>query len=220
MSAAQGITTENPALDEWRACFGDDHFNTYERRRFPLDAHTHRRRVTSVYSFAVPTDEALDAIASYGPVVEIGAGTGYWASLLEDRGCDVVAYDLLDEAFHKWFPTGTGLLYADVQRGGVEKAAEHADRTLLLVWPPMSSMAIDALRAYALAGGRRLVYVGEGYGGCTADDAFFEALHTGCRSDWDTVVCLHKTPWREVRAVEIPQWDGLHDYLAVYERAS
>lgn len=46
------------------------------------------------YAFGVPTDAALDAIAARGPVVELGAGTGYWAALLRQAGCDVVAYDI------------------------------------------------------------------------------------------------------------------------------
>ncbi len=47
----------------------------------------------SRYGFSVPTDEALQLIASVSPqwVVEVGAGTGYWARLLNDVGVDVVA---------------------------------------------------------------------------------------------------------------------------------
>ena len=44
------------------------------------------------FAHAVPSAEALDAVAALDtPVVEIGAGTGYWAALLEQRGVDVVA---------------------------------------------------------------------------------------------------------------------------------
>ena len=46
------------------------------------------------FAHAVPSAEALDAVAALDtPVVEIGAGTGYWAALLEQRGVDVVALD-------------------------------------------------------------------------------------------------------------------------------
>ena len=46
-------------------------------------------------SWAVPSAEALEVIAqvSGGRVVEVGAGTGYWAWLLTRRGVDVVAVD-------------------------------------------------------------------------------------------------------------------------------
>eukprot|EP00271_Cylindrocystis_brebissonii_P019739 TRINITY_DN6186_c0_g1_i1.p1 TRINITY_DN6186_c0_g1~~TRINITY_DN6186_c0_g1_i1.p1 ORF type:complete len:542 (-),score=66.17 TRINITY_DN6186_c0_g1_i1:227-1852(-) len=48
-----------------------------------------------LYSWAVPTEEALAAIAAAAPngLVEMGAGTGYWAMLLRQRGVAVAAYD-------------------------------------------------------------------------------------------------------------------------------
>ena len=63
----------------------------------------------------------------------------------------------------------------------------------------MSNMARKALRW----GGDRLVYVGEGDGGCNASDAFFIELARA---------------WTLTTEVEIPQWYGIHDYLQVYER--
>ena len=43
------------------------------------------------YAFAIPSDEALDALADVSPLVEMGAGTGYWAYLLRKRHVDVQA---------------------------------------------------------------------------------------------------------------------------------
>ena len=37
--------------------------------------------------------EALDALAARSPLVEVGAGLGYWAHLLRRRGVPVQAYD-------------------------------------------------------------------------------------------------------------------------------
>ena len=36
----------------------------------------------------------LDVIAEHSPIVELGAGTGYWAAMLARRGADVIAYDI------------------------------------------------------------------------------------------------------------------------------
>jgi hypothetical protein len=212
----------NPLLAAWKSIFGADApYNEYKRGfdREPLDAYKRRRELCAAFSFAIPTDEALDAIAALGPVVEIGAGTGYWAKLLRWRGVDVAAYDLLGEDHRHWFPEGC---VADVLKGGVEKVIDHADRTLLLVWPPMSSMATEAIRAYRAAGGRRLVYVGEGSGGCTADADFFSLVGEGycweCESDDETCEERHPAPeWRKVQTIEIPQWSGIHDHLTIYE---
>ena len=45
------------------------------------------------YAYAVPNEAALDALRDLGPVVEAGAGTGYWAWALRKRGGDVRAFD-------------------------------------------------------------------------------------------------------------------------------
>lgn len=49
---------------------------------------------SAVFSWAIPTEEALDVLARYAPLVEGGPGTGYWAALLQARGVEAVAYDL------------------------------------------------------------------------------------------------------------------------------
>lgn len=195
-------TLGNPLLAEWVKDHGESAAYSWRERRRAWETLERRWALNSLYAFAVPTPEAMELIAGFGPVVEIGAGTGYWATMLRNLGCDVVAYDLLGEAFDKWFPTGQ---FGDVEQGGVEKAADHADRTLLLVWPPYAeAMALDALTAYRNAGGRRLVYVGEGYGGCTADDEFHAAIEG--------------PDWTETHELTIPQWVGINDRLWVYER--
>ena len=42
-----------------------------------------------VASFAVPSESALAAIAECGPIVEMGAGSGYWTALLQHRAKEV-----------------------------------------------------------------------------------------------------------------------------------
>ena len=45
------------------------------------------------YSYVFPDDHALATIARLGPLVEMGAGTGYWAFCLRALGVDIVAVD-------------------------------------------------------------------------------------------------------------------------------
>ncbi|TDH73203.1 uncharacterized protein CCR75_003075 [Bremia lactucae] len=45
------------------------------------------------YSWAIPDERALQIIKSFGPIVEMGAGNGYWARLLQLRDVDIIAYD-------------------------------------------------------------------------------------------------------------------------------
>lgn len=212
------MSSANPLLDAWRDCYGPGaDYRWLTRPITDRGEHRKRREAIARWAFAVPDDEALDLIASYGPVVEIGAGTGYWARMLGERGCDVAAYDLMGEDWERWFPAGQ---YGDVKHGGTEMVEKHGDRTLLLVWPYMDTMAEDALRRYEAVGGQRVVYVGEGEGGCTASAEFFTMLvKLGMDEDEHGENCQHdKAAWREVESLALPQWDGVNDWLWVYER--
>lgn len=155
----------------------------------------YRRELSRKYAWAVPCEAALAAIESLGPVVEGGAGAGYWASLLRERGVDIVAYDV--SPYENQWVCGR---WADVLVGGAEQMAAHRDRTLLLVWPPHGErMALDHVLAHA---GRNVCYVGE-WQGCTGDDAFHAYLEEN---------------FNVTRTVEIPRWEGLHDRMWVLTR--
>jgi hypothetical protein len=150
------------------------------------------------YAFAVPDEAAIQALVKLSPLVEFGAGTGYWAALLTAHGADVVAYDSA-LGVNDYFAQPIGVWFPVHHADGVEAVAQHGDRTLLMVWPPMDDAPTRALTAYT---GTRLAVVGE-WEGCTATSEFFAALEAG----WDEQECL-----------TIPQWWGLHDYLWVFKR--
>lgn len=161
-----------------------------------------RHEVVAQYAWAIPSEEAIDKIVEHSPhgLVEIGAGTGYWARMIRARGIDVRAYDQAPYPAENMHATQ---LYSPVETGGPEKAALWPKHTLFLCWPPYSDpMAVDALRAYS---GDTLLYIGEGSGGCTGDDAFHDEL---------------ESRWRELEdeMVWLPQWPGIHDVLNVYKR--
>lgn len=52
-----------------------------------------RAELVRRYAWAVPDAAAIAALAARSPLVEIGAGTGYWARLLAAAGADIIAYD-------------------------------------------------------------------------------------------------------------------------------
>lgn len=218
----------NPLLRIWNDAHQSDVYGWFdrdvamteaehdERRDLRFAARCTRQEVVCQYAFSVPTDEALDAIATVGPVVEIGAGTGYWAALLRARGVDVLAYDLAPPGDPKnhWYANARP--FAPVLHGDHRDAARHPYRALMLSWPPYgSSFAYRALRAYEEAGGRHLVYIGEGPSGCCADDQFFARL--GQETWFDEAA--QSSPWVETQTVNLPQWSGINDYLTIYERA-
>lgn len=130
--------------------------------------------------FAVPSEEALLELAKHAPLAEVGAGTGYWSSQLQQRGVDMVAYDSRPPSSDL-----TNLFFYDVSFGQVLKGDGAtlfvekpglATRTLVLIWPnnPDSQDSpefadnhretvwdADCLTTYMAAGGRKVIYVGE-----------------------------------------------------------
>ena len=150
------------------------------------------------YAHAVPTKEALDTIAQYSPIIEIGAGTGYWAYLLEKQGATALPFDLHPPKYgrnnyheHWWM---------HVRTGGPGEVKRYPKHTLFLCWPPPDdTMAHHALQCYA---GEIVIYIGEWTGAC-ANEAFF--------------VLLEKE-FEQIKIVNIPQWDGMHDYMTVWKR--
>ena len=110
--------------------------------------------------------EALDIIAAHSPLVEIGAGTGYWAMCLTELGADIVACDArVPGEGAPWDPTSGNPWHDDtwfpVEEGDESAAAFYPDRTLFLCWPPPENpMAFNTLSTYLRAGGRRLIFAG------------------------------------------------------------
>lgn len=171
---------------------------------------------TRKWSWAVPNQEALTTIADHSPrgVVEIGAGGGYWAKLLREMGVDVIAYDPAPHV-SDWHDGP----HSEVLLGDHTAVIGHADRTLLTVWPEYD--AAWSHQMIELFEGEKVVYVGEGYGGCTGDDRFHQLLGgVGCTC-WGDKECscdLSVARFKEIATVSIPQWWGIHDYLFVYQR--
>jgi len=185
----------NPYLQEFAEATSDPgSFFAYEAR----DILVHR------YAWAILNDEALETLSALGPLVEVGAGSGYWAAVLLARGTEVLPTDK--------FPPHLGhnpyrheREWTDVTAGdAAEVAGLYPERTLLLSWPPYEEdMAERALAAFESAGGTLFAYVGEGRNGCNATDEFFDRLESG---------------WMLEKLVQLPQWFGIHDRLTIYRR--
>ena len=164
-----------------------------------------RRELASLFAWAVPNARALDVLAAHAPLLECGAGMGYWAALLRARGVDVVACDARPpgrgsgNAFHRrarapWTAVERASSLAAVRR--------HRGRTLVLCWPTYDDDAASyhVLRAYR---GDTLVYVGEPDEGATGSVRFRRELALN---------------WRLAEAVPLPRWPRLRDTLMVYRR--
>jgi hypothetical protein len=163
---------------------------------------------TGKYAWAIPSEDALTEIARYSPLVEIGAGTGYWAWLLRQLGVDILAFDKFPPSqngtnkseFHPDTDTWTEVLEGD------ESVLDSIiGRALFLCWPPRNHpMAFESLTRFQ---GNTVLFVGEDWPSrTTGDEAFFRLLER----DWDLEDHCSKA-W-------VPNWPGREDFLWVYHR--
>lgn len=191
------------APDPWRGGFGKSfhenpvagwvHVWDKSERKWPI---TSRDKFVQQYAWAIPDEGAICQIASMGKIVEIGAGNGYWGSLVHQVGGIIFC---VDSQYPKnpWGPVfvGDGPDYVTKEKLGFDPDC------LFLCWPPYADLlAANCLKKFE---GRNLVYVGELEGGCTADDEFHEIIS----KDW-IILC----------AFDIPVWHGMRDRMFIMER--
>jgi len=152
-----------------------------------------RREYVRDYSWAIPSELAIEAIRKYAPIIEVGAGGGYWSYLISLDGTSVVAVDNESESFQKkWIKT---------ENKGPECLEFYPQQSLFLCWPPYNTpMASDCLLQHK---GKYLIYIGECDGGCNADAQFFNIL---------------RNEFKLIETIEIPTWPNINDKLWVYQR--
>ena len=125
----------------------------------------YRQGLARRFSYVLPEAHLLEVVRRYSPLVELGAGTGYWTYLLRLIGADIVAYDIAPVGGtreNRYHPNVTP--WADVLSGDLPVLSRHVDRSLFVCWPPTYSALWEALRFYA---GEYVIYVGD-HGGRAA----------------------------------------------------
>jgi putative endonuclease len=178
--------------------FGMGEYSTH----FP-DSSAARVRTVERFSWGIPNEEALRTILLFNPIVEMGAGTGYWAALLRDKGADIIAYDQAPPnirtkraIINLWHPGR--YVFTKVIEGIPKSLKFHQDRTLFLCWPSLGSMTEQCLGFWK---GEFLVFVGDRE--LCANQAFYEMI---------------ESEFLPVRIVRIPQWPAINDELVVWRR--
>jgi hypothetical protein len=188
--------------------------------------HVLRRQATSTYAFSVTHSHALTEIAKFADgrgVVSLGAGTGWWEHRLAlEAGLDVISYDLYPpgDPENHWYANTAS--FCEVLKGDVQTLRDHPDRVLFLSWPPYQDpFASQALREFERAGGTHVVYIGESYGGCCADDKFFKRIGETYEENGDEdgpTTKRRRGRWSASHRVGVPQWMGIHDEILCLER--
>ena len=167
----------------------------------------------NLYTYATVSSPVLDHLASFlkknqaqagDGIVEIGAGTGYLAKLMQDKGVSVEPWDLQPPSsegaaineYHGQTPT-----FVPVGKHSRLPNTSFQSKALMLCYPPPgSSMAYDTLKEYLRKGGSCLLHIGE-FKGLTGD-SLFEAVLTKNMTCYFREPCLtwgtdasHATLW-------------------------
>ena len=111
--------------------------------------------------FAIPTREALDAIvkhASTRGIVEMGAGTGFWAAMLRNHGANVLAFDRdppdADESGNHWIMMPNGAHHLDLRAPHDDDPADVTaarKREEAIIWGWITDYAGKGTAATAMA---------------------------------------------------------------------
>lgn len=151
-----------------------------------------RKALTGKFGWAIPTSEVIDFLVGRSKeeaIVEVGAGTGYWAYEISRRGGDIVPVEI-DPPEIPWMP---------VVKGSYEALAPNEVEQLLLCWPPANrSMAYDCVQ---YLNPQVVYFVGTVDSNIMGDNQFHDLLTTA---------------FDQVQQMDLPDWQ-IDSSLSVFE---
>lgn len=170
-----------------------------------------REGFTAQYGFVLLNNKLLDVMAEFlanKNIVEVGAGSGFLSSQLQAKNLDIIPVDAHDLSTSHY---GFNHFHTNII---IEDAVQHLQKnhydTVIMSWPCYDSpFAHNVLKNMQV--GQQLIYIGEGCGGCTADDAFFDLL--------DTKAIANEQFTDKLSAYSL-SFPGIHDRWQVYDIVS
>lgn len=140
-------------LSQWEQFYAEEHTSEREAEWDLLE--TSQSQLCNEFAWAVPDERALKILTKFSPLIEIGAGKGYWGKLLREKSVDIVCFDKYVHSKNS-VDCWTKVLKGDANKLTSEK---YAGRTLFLCYPDeQESLAIACLERY---GGEYVVHIGE-----------------------------------------------------------
>jgi hypothetical protein len=159
-----------------------------------------RKAFVRTWGFAIPCREALEAVRRLGPLLEIGAGSGYWSAMLAAAGHDVVATDI--GAGMSTYGTEVGSQARVERLSAADAIVAYPERDVFCSWPAAGEgWATDALKL--VQPGRAIALVLDDRPGITGDESLRLFLTDQCEP---------------IGAIAIPQFPGVRDRLHLYRR--
>lgn len=161
-------------------------------------------------SWCILTQDVAEVLADFikdRTVVELLAGTGYIAHHLRAlSSLDRKQYRAYDSRGSHQFHDTTN--YRGVTKKNARMAPIKSADIVLMTWPCYDD-PLAAILIKKMVKGQYLIYNGEGYGGCTADDAFFDVLERDFVELEDLSEALDT---RHIR------WFGINDRWSIWQK--
>jgi len=162
--------------------------------------------------YSIPCLEAVDALRRHfagSRVVDAGAGTGYWSSIMRRfvPGITVVPCDNRNGKFNRKFAKGTtssfGFRAVRVKKIDALRMITSS-KNVFMSWP-VYDCDFGYRVARRISQGRLLILISEGRGGCCGNDKLFDYLETA---------------YVKIDEVTIPTFEGIHDCMDVFRKKS
>lgn len=206
----------NPGIDIY--C---NHLSWGENGWEPIDDTTVLQKQVPEY---LPTDSAIQTILKYSPILEIGAGSGYWSAVIDEAGGEIIAtdylppnvpYDNLPDGYmnavgtqeHQFLPLEREEEESFQKVWHTIHIADHScvqsypSHAILLCHPPVAEWTEELLGYCHL--GQELVLVSEWFPGADGTPLFFN--------------CLLEN-WELVERFPVYDWSSMHTGGYVFKK--
>jgi hypothetical protein len=162
-------------------------------------------------SSSIPSRDAIHAILVFTQqeaILEVGAGKGLWASLIQKLGGTVIATDLIskDNPSQRSLRHQSRPAFTFVERiAPIEAILKYPNcATIMMCWPPFDSPIAE--RVLAKFEGERFIFIGESH------------LDTERSGDQLTFRERIEQDWVLEKQVNIDTWPGVYDSMFFYRR--
>ena len=179
------------------------------------------------YAWAIPDERALRICAHFGPLVEMGAGAGYWARLLRERGVIISAYD--KDVDDDCKAAGVGVKpFTKIEKGGPEMLSLFPNATLLMIYPDDCeeqsdelTLSMASLQNYQ---GDTVIHVGEWLGSTLTlsmeGQESPDNVYPWGRSTSPDFQIVMEASFHRVLQVTLPNWGSVRNVLTVWKRTT
>ncbi|NCD11240.1 MAG: hypothetical protein EOL93_01705 [Epsilonproteobacteria bacterium] len=189
--------------EEWLRLIG----NEYNFSSDQISASFRIREEYTKVSFPILTNETIWLLSHFlhdKHCVDLGCGTGYLAANLVHNG---VYCDAVDDKSNNY---GFAQEYIKINKMPMLDVDLSVYDAIILSWPCYQSNMAECI-ARIIQPGQYLIYLGEGYGGCCADDGFFEYIDNQYEYEVVRDITDNLNDWHTT-------FNGIHDWWRVLKK--